>query len=78
MLATFATERPGKERIVEAGSFEAVKYEAGLMNGVIYRRSGKMFFWLTDDERRLPVRVRMQMSLFFGTVTIDLVKEDRS
>ena len=49
-----------------------------VMNGVIYRRSGKMFFWLTDDERRLPVRVRMQMSLFFGTVTIDLVKEDRS
>ncbi len=71
--------RRGSERIkTAAGEFTAVKYEAGLMNGVIYRRSGKMFFWLTDDARRLPVRVRMQMSFFFGTVTIDLVKEERS
>jgi len=78
-FANVKVRRHGKERIkTEAGTYQAVKYEAGLMNGVIYRRSGKMFFWLTDDERRLPVRVRMQMSLFFGTVTIDLVKEDRS
>jgi len=78
-FAHVKVRRHGKERIkTEAGTFEAVKYEAGLMNGVIYRRSGRMFFWLTDDERRLPVRVRMQMSVFFGTVTIDLVKEDRS
>lgn len=69
----------GKERVkTAAGTFDTVKYEAGLMNGVIFRRSGRMFFWLTDDARRLPVRVRMQMSFFFGTVTIDLVKEDRS
>ncbi|HEX5008381.1 MAG TPA: DUF3108 domain-containing protein, partial [Hyphomonadaceae bacterium] len=69
----------GKERIkTEAGEFNTIKYEADLMNGVIYRRSGKMFFWLSDDARRVPVRVRMQMSIFFGTVTIDLVKEERS
>ena len=69
----------GKERVkTEAGVFNTVKYEADLMNGVIYRRSGRMYFWLSDDARRLPVRVRMQMSFFFGTVTIDLVKEERS
>lgn len=69
----------GKEKVkTEAGEFNTVKYEAGLMNGVIYRRGGRMFFWLSDDARRVPVRVRMQMSLFFGTVTIDLVKEERS
>ena len=69
----------GKERVkTDAGVFNTVKYEADLMNGVIYRRAGKMFFWLSDDARRVPVRVRMQMSFFFGTVTIDLVKEERS
>jgi hypothetical protein len=69
----------GRERVkTEAGEFQAVKYEADLMNGVIYRRAGRMFFWLSDDARRLPLRVRMQMSFFFGTVTIDLVKEERS
>lgn len=78
-FAQVKVRRHGKERIkTESGAYDTVKYEAGLMNGVIYRRSGKMFFWLTDDDRRLPVRVRMQMSVFFGTVTIDLVKEDRS
>ncbi|MEP7362847.1 MAG: DUF3108 domain-containing protein [Acidobacteriota bacterium] len=69
----------GKERVkTEAGEFNTVKYEADLMNGVIYRRWGRMYFWLTDDARRVPVRIRMQMSFFFGTVTIDLVKEERS
>ena len=69
----------GKERVkTEAGTFDTIKYEADLMNGVIYKRSGRMFFWLTDDARKVPVRVRMQMSFFFGTVTIDLVKEERS
>jgi len=60
-----------------AGEFAAVRYEAGLFNGVLYRRKAKMYFWLSDDARRLPVQVKIQMPFYIGNVTIQLEKEER-
>jgi hypothetical protein len=60
-----------------AGKFRAVRYEAHLYNGVLYRRKGRLFVWLTDDERRLPVRIKFQFPFYIGSVTIELEKEDK-
>ena len=59
-----------------AGNFSAVRYEVLLMNGVIYNRSGRIFVWLTDDERRLPVQIRIRLQVLIGTVTLQLAKEE--
>jgi hypothetical protein len=60
-----------------AGKFRTVRYEAHLYNGELYRRKGRLFIWLTDDERRMPVRIKVQLPFYIGSVTIELEKEDR-
>lgn len=59
-----------------AGAFKAIRYEANMLNGVIYSRKGRAFIWLTDDERRLPVQIRLRMQFPIGTVTLQLAKEE--
>ena len=59
-----------------AGVFNAIRYEAMLFNGVIFRRKARLFVWVTDDARRLPVQIRVQMPLLWGTVTLRLEKEE--
>jgi uncharacterized protein DUF3108 len=59
-----------------AGVFKTLRYEASLMNGVIYERKGRVFFWFTDDERRLPVQIRLRLPFPIGTVTLQLQKEE--
>lgn len=59
-----------------AGTFKTVKYEAFLFNNVLYRRGGHLYIWLTDDERKVPVQIRIQLRFHIGTVTLQLEKED--
>ncbi len=58
------------------GTFKAIRYEAHLLNNVIYPRSGRVYFWLTDDDRKLPVQIRVRLQILIGTITLQLVKED--
>lgn len=58
------------------GAFNAVRYEADLMNGVVYPRKGEVWLWLTDDARRLPVQIRLRTTFPIGTVTLALEKEE--
>jgi hypothetical protein len=57
------------------GSYKTIRYEAFLFDNLLYRRKGRLFVWLTDDQRRLPVQIRMRLSLPIGTVTLQLEKE---
>lgn len=59
-----------------AGVFKAIRYEAGLMSGVVYERKGRAFIWLTDDDKRMPVQIRVRLSFPIGTVTLQLQKEE--
>ncbi|MEO7653664.1 MAG: DUF3108 domain-containing protein, partial [Bryobacteraceae bacterium] len=59
-----------------AGSFKTIRYEAFLFNNVIYRRPGRVYIWLTDDQRRLPVQIQVRLQLHIGTVTLLLEKEE--
>lgn len=58
------------------GAYKAIKYEADLMNGVVYLRKGDLWLWLTDDERRLPVQIRVRTGFPIGAVTLALEKEE--
>jgi Protein of unknown function (DUF3108) len=58
-----------------AGAFKTIRYEAFLFNNVIYRRSGRVFVWLTDDARRLPVQIQVRLQFHIGTITLLLEKE---
>jgi hypothetical protein len=58
------------------GSFKTIRFEANMLNGVIYARKGRAFVWLTDDARHLPVQIRLRMQFPIGTVTLQLAKEE--
>lgn len=58
------------------GLFKTIRFEANMMNGVIYTRKGRAFVWLTDDARRMPVQIRLRLQFPIGTVTLQLVKEE--
>jgi hypothetical protein len=57
-----------------AGKFNAVRYEVFLFNGVLFGRSGVLYVWLTDDERRLPVQIQVRLQFYIGTITLQLEK----
>jgi len=64
-----------KEKIrTPAGQFTATRYEAFLFNDVIYKRDARLFVWLSDDARRLPVQIQVRMKFHIGTVTFQLDK----
>jgi hypothetical protein len=58
-----------------AGTFHTVRYEAFVFNDVLYRRSARVFVWLTDDAQRLPVQIRVRMQIHIGTITLVLEKK---
>jgi hypothetical protein len=55
-----------------AGTFKTVRYEAFLFNNVLYRRNARLYVWLTDDARKLPVQIRVRMQFTIGTITLQL------
>jgi len=59
-----------------SGRHQALRYEVFLFNNVLYRRRARLYVWLTEDQRRLPVQVRVKMPFAIGTVTFQLAKEE--
>ncbi|MCW5981235.1 MAG: DUF3108 domain-containing protein [Bryobacteraceae bacterium] len=72
-------EAQQRQRIkTPSGPRDTIRYEAFLFNDVLYRRRGRLFVWLTDDERRLPVQIRVQLRFYIGTVTLQLKKKEET
>jgi len=57
--------------------YKTIRYEAFLFNNVIYSRKARMFIWLTEDARRVPVKLEVRMSFPIGTITLTLDKEEQ-
>ncbi len=57
-------------------SYKTVRYEAMIFNKVIYGRTGRLFVWLTEDARHLPVRLQVRAGFPIGSVTLDLEKQE--
>jgi hypothetical protein len=58
---------------VDAGKFKTIMLDAKVFDGRYVKRSGQMFIWVTDDEKRTPVRAKIKTS--GATVTIDLKRQ---
>ncbi|HEX3878547.1 MAG TPA: DUF3108 domain-containing protein [Bryobacteraceae bacterium] len=58
------------------GVFHTIRYEAYLFNGALYKRPAHLNVWLTDDARKLPVQIRVRMSIAVGTITLQLEKHE--
>ena len=65
-----------EEVTTPAGTFKTIRYEANLMNGVVYQRKGRVFVWVSDDAKRIPVQIRLRLAFPIGTVTLQLQKEE--
>ncbi len=59
-----------------AGTFRATRYEVRLFNGILFKRSAHLYVWMTDDRRRLPVQIRVRMTVAIGTITLQLAKRE--
>jgi hypothetical protein len=57
-----------------AGVFKTIRYEVYLFNGVLYKRPAHLNVWITDDKRKLPVQIRVRMSITVGTINLVLEK----
>ncbi|MEW6732122.1 MAG: DUF3108 domain-containing protein [Acidobacteriota bacterium] len=56
----------------ELGKFSTLKVEMKIFGGKIIKRKGRLFVWVTDDQRHLPVRAQIKSN--FGTVTGTLIE----
>jgi len=65
-----------EELTTPMGKAKATRYEVYLFNNVLYQRSGRLFVWLTDDSRRLPVQMRVRLPIHIGTISLILEKEE--
>jgi hypothetical protein len=57
-----------RERVkVPAGEFDTLVVEPLLQSEGIFFKKGKILIWLTDDERRLPVKLKTKVAV--GSIT---------
>jgi len=70
-------EAQSREQVkIKAGTFDTIRYEVFLFNGVLYSRKADLFVWLTDDAHRLPVQIRARMTFPVGMITFELTKDE--
>jgi hypothetical protein len=63
----------GRERIeTPAGTFSCVAVEPILKAGGIFKNSGRLVIWVTDDERRMPVLMKSKVAI--GSISVVLVE----
>lgn len=57
---------------VEAGKFKCIVIEPLVVQGGLFKNEGNIYIWVTDDERKIPVRVATR--ILIGMVGADLTK----
>jgi len=55
---------------VEAGKFKCILLEPIILKGGLFKSTGNILIWLTDDERKMPVKV--QTKIIIGSVVAEL------
>jgi len=62
----------GKERItVEAGTFDCIMIEPLVVEGGLFKSEGNIILWLTDDELKIPVKVKTKVII--GSIDSELI-----
>ena len=61
----------GKETIkVGAGTFDCIMVEPIIVEGGLFKTEGKIIIWLTDDELKIPVKVKTK--ILIGSIDAEL------
>ena len=61
----------GRQRIsVDAGTFNCIIIEPLMKEGGVFKSEGRVVIWLTDDERRIPVKVSTKVVV--GSIDAEL------
>ena len=55
-------------------TYQTVRHEVHMFNDVLLSKKARMYVWVTDDSRRLPVQLRVKLSVLVGTITLQLEK----
>ncbi len=66
-----------EELTTPMGRLKTIRYEVFLFDNVLYKRSGHLHIWLTDDAARLPVQIQIRLQFAIGTITLKLQKEEK-
>ncbi|MGK9475672.1 DUF3108 domain-containing protein [Melioribacter sp. OK-6-Me] len=62
----------GKEKIsVDAGTFKCIILEPIIREGGLFKSEGTIVIWLTDDELKIPVKVKTK--ILIGSIDADLI-----
>ena len=77
-VAYAKVEAQAKEKCqCDGKTYQTVRYEAFLFDNVLYKRKGRLFLWLTDDQERTPVQLRVQLGFPIGTISLELEKQQK-
>jgi hypothetical protein len=78
-VAQVKIESQRREEIsTPSGMRKTIRYEIFLFDNVLYKRSGHLHIWLTDDNLRLPVQLQVHLQFAIGTITFRLEKPEKS
>lgn len=72
-VAAVRVQAQAREQIrIDNKPFAVTRYEAFLFNNVLYKRKGRLFIWVTDDSKHLPVQMRLQLGFPIGNIQLEL------
>jgi len=57
---------------VKAGTFRSIVLEPIMEEGGLFKASGRIFLWITDDERKIPIKVDAEIPI--GSITSELTE----
>ena len=61
----------GRQTIkVKAGKFRCIIVEPLVQGGGLFRRSGRIIIWMTDDDQKIPIKVRTKVPV--GSIRAEL------
>lgn len=61
----------GRQRVkVDAGEFRCIIVEPLVMEGGLFKHSGRIIIWMTDDDRRIPIKVSTKVPV--GSIKAEL------
>ena len=61
----------GRETVtVDAGTFDCIMIEPMVVEGGLFKSEGSIIIWLTDDEVKMPVKVKTKVII--GSIDADL------
>jgi hypothetical protein len=57
---------------VDAGEFRCIIIEPIIREGSLFKNEGTLFIWLTDDDRKIPVKI--ESKILIGSIKVELIE----